>query len=200
MRHVNDYIPSSSTDCCGHFGAGLQIDDFHGMEEVLEIGSIPSNLIEEEAGSDNGSDDDCCVLETRDVDIWKMPDTAMEDIIHSAEAYVNLVEYIQHLGNNVRFNVNYVTLLKSSLCLLAGDCQVESFNNLNDTLLAYKLTVASSDNDGLFSVFSSEYVSSQKDDSQFPSLKSSSLRDLVVNELRVHEEEYMLYLLKRHCP
>ena len=173
-------------------------------EQVIVRGNNSSTNSEtdNEPDSDGDSQENRVVVE------------AIEETLCRAEDYTRLSEHILQLGDNLRFNVNHVTLLKSSLCLLSCDFSEKysrDASGLENTLQVYKMETLQQDADHCpFYTFSYEienYMEREMlnaDEIQFwkslnliqnGSVDPAVLHRLVISELFENELEYASFRL-----
>ena len=154
IPNVEQYVQSlDGVGCSEYFGLGFRIQELPVSE--IDSSNCNSEVIldgDSTVCDDDGETEDDLPAEEEDIVISK---EQIERAVIRVDNIVSITNHILHLGENLRFNTNYVTLLKSALCLLA--CQenrpsAETMSNLAANLTAYKLEIVSSTDNCLFTV------------------------------------------------
>ena len=183
-------------DCSEFFGIGFdlrEIDtDLQALNTVAHTEELQNEIV---SSSDDIETDTDSITDT------EFPSSAViEKTLLIAHDYTRLVEDILQLGDNMKFNVNYTTLLKSSLCLLANS---SNSNQLESTLKSYRLMAIPDSSHDPFEVFCRAIgKDGQENIASLPSawlldgsIDPNALRGLVMTELLQNEEVYVQFVL-----
>ena len=182
----------SGRGCSEYFGLAFKIHE-------LLTPEIDSGIINEE--EENGYDDEdetehCLPDEDEDMVI---SEEQIKKTITCVENIVVVTEHILRLGENLRFNSNYVTLLKSALCLLAcrnNSPSPDATTHLTTNLSAYKMEIVCRENCLLTILFNAlSDVWSDELQGVFGPIDSLSLRTLVIQELHENQDAYSKFML-----
>ena len=203
IPNVEQYVQSlDGVGCSEYFGLGFRIQELPVSE--IDSSNCNSEVIldgDSTVCDDDGETEDDLPAEEEDIVISK---EQIERAVIRVDNIVSITNHILHLGENLRFNTNYVTLLKSALCLLA--CQenrpsAETMSNLAANLTAYKLEIVSSTDNCLFTVMRNALSEVWTDELQaaFGQLDSLPLQKIVAQELRGDQDGYSQLMLNKQA-
>ena len=171
---VETYVPYVDTDTTPeYFGLGFTHTDLF-VTDNDECDSPISNInktkpdaedVDAESDADDDEDDDdddeSTEQKTKGV-INNITDLEINRAITRAKDFSELCEHILKMGKNIRFNISFISLLKSSLYLLSPSTMKENSNytkQLIDNLGSHKLNMVNNDTDNSYAAFANEIVS-----------------------------------------